>query len=50
LLMGVPDDQQLSKLAGILKTRTGKTRVVSRVEPILDSEGEVKGYMAFAKP
>jgi len=50
LLAGVPEDQQLAKLAGILKIRTGKTRVVNRVEPIRDSEGEVKGYMAFAKP
>ena len=50
LLSGVPDDQRLSKLSGILKSRTGKTRTITRVEPILDSEGEVKGYMAFAKP
>ena len=50
LLAGVPEDQQLARLAGILKNRTGKTRVVNRVEPIRDSEGEVKGYMAFAKP
>ena len=50
LLAGVPEDQQLAKLAVILKSRTGKAHVVNRVEPILDSEGEVKGYMAFAKP
>jgi hypothetical protein len=50
LLAGVPEDQRLAKLSGILKSRTGKTHVVSRLEPVVDSEGEVKGYMAFAKP
>jgi hypothetical protein len=50
LLAGVPEDQRLVKLASILKSRTGKVRTVTRVEPILDSEGEIEGYMAFAKP
>jgi len=50
LLAGVPEDQQAAKLAAILKARTGKVHSISRVEPILDSEGEVKGYMAFARP
>jgi hypothetical protein len=50
LLAGVPEDQRLAKLSGILKNRTGKAHAISRLEPILDSEGEVKGYMAFAKP
>ena len=45
-----PEEQRLAKLSGILKSRTGKTHAISRLEPILDSEGEVKGYMAFAKP
>jgi hypothetical protein len=50
LLAGVPEDQRLVKLASILKSRTGKVRTVTRVEPILDSEGAIEGYMAFAKP
>ncbi len=50
LLAGVPEDQRLAKLPGILKSQTGKTYAIARLEPILDSEGEVKGYMAFAKP
>lgn len=50
LLAGVPEDQRLAKLSGILKSRTGKAHAISRLEPVLDSEGEVKGYMAFAKP
>jgi len=50
LLAGVPEDKQPAKLAAILKARTGRAHSISRVEPILDSEGEVKGYMAFARP
>ena len=50
LLAGVSDDQHLPKVAEILKSRTGKNVVLTRVEPILDSEQEIKGYMAFARP
>ncbi len=51
LLSGVPESQQLSKLAEILKTRTGKKQSVLRVPPIYDdSENELKGYMAFTTP
>jgi hypothetical protein len=57
LLAGVAEDQRTVKLAEILnsrpemlKGRTGKKLAIARVEPILDSEGEIKGYWAFAKP
>lgn len=50
LLAGIPERERLAKLSGILTTRTGKKVAVTRVEPILDSEHEIKGYMAFAKP
>jgi hypothetical protein len=50
LLAGVPEDQRRAKLTEVLKGRTGKMPVITRVEPILDSEGEIKGYWAFAKP
>ncbi len=51
LLSGVPENQHLSKLAEILKTRTGKKQSVLRVQPIYDdSENELKGYMAFTTP
>ena len=57
LLAGVPDDQRVQRLADILqnrpevlKGRPGKTLAITRVEPILDSEGEIQGYWAFAKP
>lgn len=50
LLAGIPEQERLTKLSRILTVRTGKKVAVTRVEPILDSEREIKGYMAFAKP
>ena len=57
LLAGVPDEQRVAKLAELLKSRPeilkgrmGTALSITRVEPILDSEGEVQGYWAFAKP
>jgi hypothetical protein len=34
----------------MLKSRFGRKENVDRVEPLFDSEKEVKGYMAFTKP
>jgi hypothetical protein len=51
LLSGVPENQRMSRLAEILKSRTGKQQSVLRLQPIYDdSEAELKGYMAFTKP
>lgn len=57
LLAGVPENQRVAKLADVLKNRpetlkgrAGKVLAITAVEPILDSEGEVQGYWAFAKP
>jgi hypothetical protein len=50
LLSGVPEEQRLSKAAQLLRDRTGRQVVLTRVQPILDSEREIKGYMAFARP
>ena len=51
LLSGVPENQRLAKLAGILTARNGKQETVLRVQPVYDdSEDELKGYMAFTKP
>ena len=46
----IPEGRRLSELGKILSLRTGKTQELIRVEPILDSEREIKGYMAFARP
>ena len=50
LLAGVPEDQRIARLSRILKARTGKTQTVTRVQPILDSDLEIQGYMAFVRP
>jgi hypothetical protein len=50
LLAGIPGEQRAAKLTGILQVRMGSRHlVVVRVEPVLDSEGELEGYMAFAR-
>ena len=50
LLAGVSDQGRAAKLTEILQARTSNRRlVVVRVEPVLDSEGELEGYMAFAR-
>ena len=51
VLAGVPDAQRLNRLRAFLKTQPGTSQIsVTRVEPILDSEGELQGYMAFVRP
>jgi len=50
LLEGVSDQGRAAKLTELLQARTGNRRLmVIRVEPVLDSEGELEGYMAFAR-
>jgi len=50
LLAGVSEQLRADKLTGILQARTSNRHlVVIRVEPVLDSEGELEGYMAFAR-
>ena len=50
LLAGVPGEERAAKLTGILQVRMNNRHlVVIRVEPVLDSEGELEGYMAFAR-
>jgi hypothetical protein len=51
LLAGVSETQRSAQLTQILQARTSNRHlVVTRVEPVLDSEGELQGYMAFARP
>ena len=50
LLAGIPEPGRAAKLTEILQARTSNRRlVVIRVEPVLDSEGELEGFMAFAR-
>jgi hypothetical protein len=50
LVLPIPENVRLQKLGEILKSRTGKNQVLTGLEPIYDSEKEIKGFMAFAKP
>lgn len=50
LLDGVPEAQQAARLGEVLGSTAKKRINVVRVEPIYNSENEIKGYMAFAKP
>ena len=50
LVNAVPEAKRLSELSRVLTQKTGKKQVVVRVEPIYDSEKELKGYMAFGTP
>jgi hypothetical protein len=45
-----PQQARLTRLSAILKKKTGHTQVVTRLDPIYDSEHELTGYMAVAKP
>jgi hypothetical protein len=50
LLAGVSDEQRVARLTEVLQVRMNDRHlVVIRVEPVLDSEGELEGYMAFAR-
>jgi hypothetical protein len=50
LLSGLSKEQQSRKVSELLtKFARRNTVEVTRVEPIADSDGEIKGYMVFAK-
>src|ERR1700688_2856024 len=50
-LAGIAENQRVLKLTEVLQTRMSNRRLkVFRVEPILDSEGGLQSYMAFARP
>lgn len=50
VLSDVADQDRIARVSELLKARTGKKQNVVRVEPIVDSEKEIKGYMAFTTP
>jgi hypothetical protein len=43
----VPEVDRTDQAGAMLRARTGKRYNVIRLEPIIDSEQEIKGYMAF---
>ena len=50
LLSNSPEGERVERVGVLLKARTGKKYNVVRLEPIIDSEQETKGYMAFTAP
>jgi hypothetical protein len=51
LLEGVSETGKVERATGILRGKTGnKHLLVTRVEAIRDSENEIQGYFAFARP
>ena len=49
-LANVPEAERVTRAAALLNARTGKKYNVVRLEPIVDSEQEIKGFMAFTTP
>jgi len=45
-----PESERLQQLGKVVTAGSAKKQELIRIEPILDSEQELKGYMAFAKP
>lgn len=50
LLETLPESQRGAALAAMLKSRYGKRESVVRLEPIFESEQQLKGYMAWTTP
>jgi hypothetical protein len=48
-LEGVPDGERMSKASALLDARFKGHNLV-RLEPIFDSEQEIRGYLAVTKP
>ena len=50
LVTAIPESKRLTEIGNILNARTRIRHVMTRIEPIYDSEQKVIGYMAFARP
>jgi hypothetical protein len=50
-LADIPESQRAGRLTQQLRVQTGdRNLAISRIEPVLDSEGQIQGYMVFARP
>ena len=47
LLAGVPEDQRAARATALVRSRFQDRQRIVRVEPILDAEEEVRGYVAY---
>jgi hypothetical protein len=50
LLESIPEVERKARVEGMLRSRYGKTETVIQVEPIVDHEQELKGFMVFTRP
>jgi hypothetical protein len=50
LLESVPDTERNARVDELLRARFGKIGRIERVEPILNPEEELTGYMVFIQP
>ena len=50
LLEPVPEAERTARVESMLRARYGRNESVLQVEPILDSEQELKGFMVITKP
>ncbi len=50
LLSNVAPSQRMAEVSKMLRGRAGEKRPVVRLEPMVDSESEIKGYIAFTQP
>ncbi len=50
LLAGTPEAQMTQKTGKMLKLQDPSIGSVVRLEPVVDSENELKGYLAFTRP
>src|ERR1051325_7765530 len=50
-LRDIPEDQRVATLTSMVQSGTSNRRLtITRIEPVVDAEGGLLGYMAFAKP
>lgn len=50
LLAGIAPGERARKASEILRSRDGKRLQLIGLEPVVDSEGEIKGYVAVTGP
>ena len=50
LLAGVPESQRLAKASALVQGKFGRGFTVVRLQPILDPESEITGYMLQVQP
>jgi len=49
LLNGVPEGERVSRASNLVHNRFKTHEPITRVEPLLDDEKEITGYMAYAR-